>query len=70
MSTMAVAEATPWVTAYTHRLHADNTPPDQIHAYLRPRGSRQTCVPVAGTYVPETGTPPPFPNGMELEDAR
>ena len=28
------------------------------------------CVPVPGTYVPETGTPPPFPNGMELADAR
>ena len=28
------------------------------------------CVPVPGAYVPETGTPPPFPNGMELEDAR
>ena len=30
----------------------------------------EACVPVPGTYVPETGTPPPFPNGMELEDAR
>ena len=24
------------------------------------------CVPLPGTYVPKTGTPSPFPNGMEL----
>ena len=26
----------------------------------------ERCVPVAGAYVPETGTPSPFPSGMEL----